>query len=321
MKILAIDSTSKNLSICISEDNEILSSVNDARSSKHMENIIADIDKAFKNLSFGINDIDLFAVGLGPGDFTGSRIGISVIKTFSMLSGREALGFNALDVFTISSLFKNMDKIEKRITRGGKVIIIPLMDVRNHEIFFSLYEAAIVDADTSGENIKDVFKKIQDGNVVFIYKLNDKNILIKKLYDENVLIKKDEFFERFCQLLEQIKKLNQYSCSCCSSIFSTKIQDKILKNTAGVLKNNKHKETVINYILTGNAFSSYIDIFNDIKNKAGDIKDIKVFIEKNNRYTDARYISLLSYFRAVTDSGNTNIAPLYVRDFIPFGRR
>ncbi|MDD3520296.1 MAG: tRNA (adenosine(37)-N6)-threonylcarbamoyltransferase complex dimerization subunit type 1 TsaB [Actinomycetota bacterium] len=321
MKILAIDSTSKKLSVCISEDNETLSTVNDNKSLKHMVNIISDIDKAFMELKFNIHDIDLFAVNLGPGDFTGSRIGISVIKTFSMLSGKEAFGFNALDVFTVSSLFKNIDKIEKKISIGEKVIIIPLMDVRNHEIFFSIFEVSIVDNKHPGKSIKDIFKNAQSQDVVFISGINDKKILVKKLYDENVLIKKDEFADRFFKLLIQIKKLNECTCSSCGSLFAKKVQSNYPGSSSIIPENPARTKETINYILTGNAFSSYGSIFEEVKNNSKQLKKTKIFIEKNNKYTEARYINLLAYFRAITDSGNKNIAPFYVRDFIPFGKR
>lgn len=329
MKILAIDSTSKNLSIGISEGNDILSSVNDYRSLKHMENIIGNIAKAFTNLPFGIHDIDLFAVNLGPGDFTGSRIGISVIKTFSMLSGKDAFGFNALDVFAVSSLFKNIKKIKKRIAGGGRAIIIPLLDVRNHEIFFSIYEAVISERKLTAGSVKDIFKEALSQNVIFVSALEDKNILIKKLYNENVLINKNEFGERFYQLLVQIKKLNQCTCSSCQGLFTGKSPDgritQSLMSSAASEENKAGKSAVnktgnIDYILTGNAFFSYNPIFEEVRAKLSDTDSIKIFIEKNNKYTGAEHINQLAFFRALTGSGDKNIAPFYVRDFIPFGK-
>ncbi len=329
MKILAIDSTSKNLSICISDDNDILSSVNDYRSLKHMENIIGNIDKAFMNLPFGIHDIDLFAVNLGPGDFTGSRIGISVIKTFSMLSEKDAFGFNALDAFAVSSLFKNLKKIERKIASGGRVIITPLMDVRNHEIYFSIYEAVISEGELLQNGVKNIFKEAGNQNVVFVSGANNKKILIKKLYDENILISKNDFGERFYQLLTQIRKLNQCTCSSCGSIFSGKPSaggtENCLGDTADTGKGKTGisiagKTGIIDYILTGNAFFSYSSILEELRERSEEIKDIKIFIEKSNKYTKAEYINLLAFFRALTESGNKNIAPFYVRDFIPFGK-
>ena len=314
MKILAIDSTSKNLSICISDGNDILSFVNDYRSLKHMQNIIGNIDKAFMNLPFGIHDIDLFAVNLGPGDFTGSRIGISIIKTFSMLSGKDAFGFNALDVFAFSSLFKNIKKIKKRIDRGGRAIIIPLMDVRNNEIFFSVYEAVVLEREPTAVSIKDIFNEFLNQNVIFISAEEGRNILIKKLYDKNILINKNEFVERFFQLLVQLKRLKQYTCSMCRSLFAEKPYD----NKTG--KPAVKKLKAIDCTLTGNAFFSYSSIFEELMARLSDTDNIKIIIEKNNRYTRAEHISRLAFFRALTGTGDKNIAPFYVRDFIPFGK-
>ncbi len=322
MKILGIDSTSKNLSICVSSNDNILSSINDMRSLKHMKNIINNIEKVFSVLPFTIRDIELFAVNLGPGDFTGTRIGISVIKTFSMLSKRDALGLNALDVFTVSSLFKNIDRIEKKLSKKEKVFIVPLMDVRNQEIFFSIYEAASLKQENITKGIKHFFKNNQNRNITFISEQH--NLLIEKIYDKNILIKKDDFKDDFYQLVKQIKRLKIRTCSSCTGLFIKENPSDCLNDYYNLKKTSKAdlKETnasSVNFILTGNAFFSYDSIFTQLKRCASDDRQIKIFIEKNNKNTKAEHVNRLANFQAMTGTKTRAISPFYVRDFVPFG--
>jgi len=251
-----------------------------------MQNIIIDIDKAFKILPFKINDIDIFAVNLGPGDFTGSRIGISIIKIFSMLSGKKAYGYNALDVFAVSSLIKSSKKIKKKLMKGEKVIIAPLMDVRNHEIFTSIYETGYYFDDdiSSGEKNKPYLgcPEIDESEVVFILKEFDNSIILKKICG-NILFKKDEFADKFYVLLNRLQTSHGF-----------------------------------NFILAGNAFHSYKELFESLLDKFENKENKKIYIEKAIKYPKARYINLLAKFDADNNSGNTNIVPFYVRDFIPF---
>ena len=140
MRIFSIDSTSKTLSVAVSDGDKILSFLKNNKSTTYMVNIIKYIDKALNESGLEIKDIDIFAVNLGPGDFTGGRIGISIIKTFSFYQ-KPVYGFNSLDVFALGFLLKNIEKINKVLERGNKAFIVPLMDVRNKELYFSIYEA------------------------------------------------------------------------------------------------------------------------------------------------------------------------------------
>lgn len=323
MKILGIDSTSENLSICVSSNDTILSSINDRTSLKHMKNIINNIRKVFSNLPFTIQDIELFAVNLGPGDFTGSRIGISIIKTFSMLAEREAIGLNALDVFALSSFFKNIDRIRKKLSKNEKIIIAPLMDVRNQEIFFSIYEASFLKQLDINDKEKHFAKKKQNKNTIFIS--GHHNLLLEKIYDKNILIKKDDFKDTFYELLRQIKRLRTLTCSSCTGLFLKKDS---LKYLSGSGSKNKMEKTdlkdrnpvIINYLLTGNAFLTYNSIFEQLKQYAGNDKQIKIFIEKNNRNTKAEYVNILADFKAINGTWTKTLSPFYVRDFVPFGK-
>ena len=83
MKILAVDSCTDILSICVNEDATLLGEYTIKNLRTHSPKIVPMIDELLKNLEIDIKDIDLFVTGIGPGSFTGIRIGMSVLKSMA----------------------------------------------------------------------------------------------------------------------------------------------------------------------------------------------------------------------------------------------
>ncbi|MCI9177286.1 MAG: tRNA (adenosine(37)-N6)-threonylcarbamoyltransferase complex dimerization subunit type 1 TsaB [Clostridia bacterium] len=83
MKILALDTSSKNASVAILEDETILIQLNNSDEKTHSQKLMPMIDEAFQKTNLALEDISLIACGLGPGSFTGVRIGIATAKAFA----------------------------------------------------------------------------------------------------------------------------------------------------------------------------------------------------------------------------------------------
>ena len=82
MKILSIDTSSSTASVSILEDENILIELNNCDEKTHSQKLMPMIDEAFKKTHLTLSDINLIACGLGPGSFTGVRIGIATAKAF-----------------------------------------------------------------------------------------------------------------------------------------------------------------------------------------------------------------------------------------------
>ncbi len=187
MKILGIDSTTKILSVAVSEKYLLRSEVVDENSQKHMANIIHNIDKALKEAKIDIGDIDLFCSNLGPGDFTGTRIGLSILKMFSRISLKQFYGISAIESSMVSTILKNYENIMSKLAKGIKITLIPLMDVRNNQIYFSIYRV-----DNKKENIKTSVKKakafinIKDLSISLVEgeKLEDSDKIVERISEK-----------------------------------------------------------------------------------------------------------------------------------------
>jgi len=128
MKILALDTTTKTLCLALCVDGKLYEySLETGRNLSEL--LIPTIQRVIGALGLKIADIDYFACGLGPGSFTGMRIGLATIKGLSIVGNKPIIGISTLDI-----LAKNSD-IKDRL-------IITAVDARRGLIYCSSYKYA-----------------------------------------------------------------------------------------------------------------------------------------------------------------------------------
>jgi tRNA threonylcarbamoyladenosine biosynthesis protein TsaB len=96
MLTLAFDTSSRTAAVAVLRDDTILyeSIVNTGLN--HSEVLMPEIDYACMRVGIKISDINLFACTLGPGSFTGLRIGVSTLKGLMLATGTPAAGVSSL---------------------------------------------------------------------------------------------------------------------------------------------------------------------------------------------------------------------------------
>lgn len=105
MTILAADTCTPTATAAIITDDRLVAQVVQNNKKTHSQNIMPMIDFMLKTADMTINDIDCFAAAVGPGSFTGVRIGVATVKALAhgtnkpctSVSALEALAFNAID--------------------------------------------------------------------------------------------------------------------------------------------------------------------------------------------------------------------------------
>lgn len=102
MKILSIDTSSKNALVAITENEERIVELNNEEEKTHSQKLMPMIDQAFQKSNLSLNDIELIVCCLGPGSFTGVRIGIATAKAFADSKGIPVVGVNSLEVLAYS---------------------------------------------------------------------------------------------------------------------------------------------------------------------------------------------------------------------------
>ncbi len=100
MKILAIETSTMLGGVAIMDETRGL--VIEAKlnvKTAHSERLMTGIDHALKQAGLDISDIDVFGVAIGPGSFTGLRIGLSAVKGFSYATGKPVVSVPSLEAF------------------------------------------------------------------------------------------------------------------------------------------------------------------------------------------------------------------------------
>ena len=108
MNKLIVDTANDVLMIVLVKDNQIFSSKGELRS-RHNESMLPMIDKLLSEHGLDISDISEFGVVIGPGSFTGIRVGIATVKAFRDVLNVEARGINNLDYLFNIARSKNSD--------------------------------------------------------------------------------------------------------------------------------------------------------------------------------------------------------------------
>lgn len=127
MKILAIDTTTFLGSIALVENDRLISALQQGTSVTYSERLIAGIDHLLTNADWKKDDLDLIAVAIGPGSFTGLRIGMATAKGMATALDKPLVGVSSLYVMANSADVLN-----------GKVASI--LDARRDEVYAAVYQ-------------------------------------------------------------------------------------------------------------------------------------------------------------------------------------
>ena len=96
MKILAIDTSSNICSVALVEDNKIIKEMHNFSEKEHSETLMPMIDELFKTTNLSLDNMGLIACSVGPGSFTGIRIGIATVKAFADAKNIPVVVVNSL---------------------------------------------------------------------------------------------------------------------------------------------------------------------------------------------------------------------------------
>src|SRR5262245_15544455 len=125
MKILAIDTSARHLSIAVGDEKKLLLTRTIAQRRDLSEHIARYIDETLKKSGLKLNNSDGITVGLGPGSFTGLRIGLACAKALAFSLGIPVVGVGSLDALAQS------------VRKKGRDILV-LLDARR-QMFYACY--------------------------------------------------------------------------------------------------------------------------------------------------------------------------------------
>ena len=129
MKILAFDGTAKAASVAVCENEKPIATYTVDNGLTQSELLLPMAENLLSSLKLDFSDIDIFATSVGPGSFTGVRIGVSLIKGLAF--GRKA---PCVAVSTLEALAENLAPL-----RG---ILVPCMDARRNQVYSATFRCS-----------------------------------------------------------------------------------------------------------------------------------------------------------------------------------
>ena len=126
MRILAVDTSSERGSVCVVDSGEVLGEIRLASSIQHSDRLFRSIGFLLEYLPFQLSDVDIFAAALGPGSFTGLRVGLAAIEGFAAAHCSRGAGVTTLEALAWK-------------TRIRDALIAPTIDARRGEVYGALY--------------------------------------------------------------------------------------------------------------------------------------------------------------------------------------
>jgi len=145
MKILHIETSSKNCSVAISDGEELLCLCEEVSENyKQSESLHTFVEWALEGAEISLKDIEAVSLGKGPGSYTGLRIGAASAKGFCYGLKVPLIAVNSLETMIEPFLGQNYD------------IIIPLIDARRMEVYCAVFDG------NSGEMLTETEAKILD---------------------------------------------------------------------------------------------------------------------------------------------------------------
>ncbi|MFH0840332.1 MAG: tRNA (adenosine(37)-N6)-threonylcarbamoyltransferase complex dimerization subunit type 1 TsaB [Candidatus Omnitrophota bacterium] len=193
MIVLGVDTSTEFLTVSVIKNDKALADYNAIGRLSHSSLLVPTIQKALKKARKKLKDVDLFAVGMGPGSFTGLRIGVTAMRGFSIALGKPIIGVPTLDAIACNVLVSGPDS---RSLHNEGLTLVPILDAKKSQVYASIYS---IDGDRLVRNSNYLLEPVErlmkrlEGDVIFlgdgiaIYKdkLLSKKTLKAKFIDDN----------------------------------------------------------------------------------------------------------------------------------------
>lgn len=163
-KLLLIETSTALCSVALAKDGEIISYRESSEPRAHASLTAVFIDEIFKEQHISATDCSAVCVSMGPGSYTGLRVGVSTAKGLCFGSGIPLLAVGTLDTLVWQAL-------DEGLVPEGCSFIIPMIDARRMEVYSAVFDA-------SGRQISETRPEIITGETFNEYRGKGKILYI-----------------------------------------------------------------------------------------------------------------------------------------------
>ena len=153
MMLLAVETTAATASAALFRDGVLVAQREADAGKKHAETMLPLIDDLLEENGVTIAQIDQFAVDIGPGSFTGVRIGVSLVNALAFATGKPIIALDSL--FTLSLSVGETDKP-----------VCAMIDARNGNAYAALYQAGRTLVEPCAVEIEPFCAKLPENTIL-----------------------------------------------------------------------------------------------------------------------------------------------------------
>ena len=168
INILHIETASPTCSVAISEDDQLLAIRESHVDKSHASLITVFIQELFEETGLKAFDLDAVSVSMGPGSYTGLRIGVSTAKGLAYGTGKPLIAVNTLRAMAWGLIH---DPEWESVDPENDFYLSPMIDARRMEVYTSLLDPQLnIVQKISAEIIEeDSFKTFLDERTVYFF--------------------------------------------------------------------------------------------------------------------------------------------------------
>ena len=210
MNILAFDTSTEKFSISILKNNKIVLNLSKILNKTYSKFLISILKKSLEKSNLDIKKINCILISLGPGSFTGIRIGIAAAKGLGMPHKINISGYNNMDIL-VNSVDKKIKKNVITIIKSKKNdYYFQVFNTKKEPLtktsFFSIYNLpklffnknVVFSGDLDLDLIKEIKKRKKNEFFLYKKKFSNARMLINLIKDNQYIAKKNDFRPHIC---------------------------------------------------------------------------------------------------------------------------
>lgn len=231
MKILSIDTSTKYSVVSVSDGNNLLYGTRCLFEKGRCDGLFELIKYSLKRAGLALKDIDCFGVGVGPGSFTGLRIGVSAIKGLSYALSKPVAVFSSLDAIA-------WNYIEDKHGRLSVIVDAKRSNVYNRFYDLNAPSGPKILSEVSLTNIDIFLKDIKENDIfcgdgLIIYK----DVIKKRFKKEKPEFAREELWyptaQSICGLARyEAARADKHDCFSLGATYLYSHDCQVNKNTA-----------------------------------------------------------------------------------------
>ena len=140
--ILHIDTSGPDAIIGISQDLKIIASRQNNLSNTHGEFVQAGVDELFREAAMQLIDINAIAVTMGPGSYTGLRVGLASAKGLAFALNKPLIGLSTLSLLAKAAI-GHLIETRNALLDDKQLQVFSMIDARRMEIFGGIYNSSL----------------------------------------------------------------------------------------------------------------------------------------------------------------------------------